>query len=334
MPTDRQVAMVQFHVSCSIWPVPFIYPAWNGFSPDCVAILGPLSATAKSLILHLVAVALFALGLVLTLRRETPPAHGPEKLIRFGPMFFAVPLAVFGMQHFALFDVVKFAVPAWMPAHPFWVYLVGTALIAACLSILTGIRSDLAALLIGIMLCLFVLMIYVPNLVRNPHDRFAITVPLRDLALSGGALSLAGTLGAVGRGHPARWLIELGRWFFAVPMLYFGVEHFLHPQFAPGMPFPKTMPTWIPAPTLWSYLTGAVLAICGLGILANQRARAAATWLGIALLFLTVVVYLPLEIAHPSIAISGELDYVADTLAMSGAALLVAGAASAKRAAR
>jgi hypothetical protein len=39
-----------------------------------------------------------------------------------------------------------------------------------------------------------------------------------------------------------------------------------------------------------------------------------------------VFVYLPMEILHPSIVISGELDYVADTLAMSGAALLVAGA--------
>jgi hypothetical protein len=33
-----------------------------------------------------------------------------------------------------------------------------------------------------------------------------------------------------------------------------------------------------------------------------------------------------MEIVHPSIEISGELDYVADTLAVAGAALLIAGA--------
>jgi hypothetical protein len=71
----------------------------------------------------------------------------------------------------------------------------------------------LAALLVGIMLFLFVLTIYVPNLINNPGDRFAITVPLRDLALSGGALALAGVLGSLRHGQSARWLLQLGRWF-------------------------------------------------------------------------------------------------------------------------
>jgi uncharacterized membrane protein len=228
------------------------------------------------------------------------------------------------MQHFALFDTVKVAVPAYMPARFFWAYLVGAALIAACLSILTEIHADLAALLVGIMLFLFVLMIYVPNLIKNPGDRFAITVPLRDLALSGGALSLAGVLGSVRRGQSARWLLDVGRWFFGAPMLYFGVEHFLHPAFAPGMPFPLLAPAWIPGHVVWAYATGTVLVVCGLSILADKHAQAAATWLGAAFLALVVLIYLPMEIVHPSIAISGELDYVADTLAMSGAALLVA----------
>jgi uncharacterized membrane protein len=276
--------------------------------------------------LHLAAVALFVFGLILTLRRRSPPARGLEKLVPFGPLFFAVPLAVFGMQHFALFDTVKFAVPEWMPERFYWAWLVGAALIAACLSILTRIKAGLAALLVGLMLFLFVLMIYVPNLVRNPHDRFAITVPLRDLALSGGALALAGTLGSLRRKQPIPWLVKLGRWFFAAPMLYFGVEHFLHPEFAPGVPFPKLMPTWIPGHPLWAWATGAVLVVCGVCILIRKNAHAAATWLGLAFLLLVVLVYLPMEIVHPSIAISGELDYVADTLALSGAALLVAGA--------
>jgi hypothetical protein len=41
---------------------------------------------------------------------------------------------------------------------------------------------------------------------------------------------------------------------------------------------------------------------------------------------------MPMEIVHPSIEISAELDQVAQTLAMSGAALLVAGAQAGKAA--
>lgn len=307
-----------------------LYGYGIGSSAECVALLAPTWLFGASLWLHLAAVALFAFGLVVTLRRKATAVRGTGNLVRFGPLFFAVPLSVFGMQHFALFDAVKFAVPAYMPGRFFWAYLVGAALIAACLSILTEIQADLAALLVGIMLFLFVMMIHLPNLIENPHDRFAITVPLRDLALSGGALSLAGVLGAVGRGPSARWLLEVGRWLFGAPMLYFGVEHFLHPAFAPGMPFPLLTPTWVPGHVVWAYATGAVLVVCGLSILAGKHAQTAATLLGVALLVLVILLYLPMEIVHPSIAISGELDYVADTLAMSGAALLVARAMAGK----
>jgi uncharacterized membrane protein len=304
--------------------VTIIYVDRIGSSSDCLALLLPVWLFGPSLWLHFAVVVLFAFGLIVTLRRETPAARGIGNLVRFGSIFLAVPLAVFGMQHFALFDSVKFGVPAYMPARFFWAYLVGAALIAACLSILTEIHADLAALLVGIMLFLFVLMVHVPNLIKNPGDRFAITVPLRDLALSGGALSLAGVLGAVRGEQSARWLVQVGRWFFGVPMLYFGVEHFLHPEFAPGMPFPLLTPAWVPGRVVWAYATGIVLVVCGLSILADKHAQAAAAWLGAAFLVLTVLIYLPREIVHPSIAISGELDYVADTLAMSGAALLVA----------
>jgi uncharacterized membrane protein len=307
--------------------VSIIYLYRIGSSADCVAVLAPTWLFGASLWLHLATVALFAFGLVVTLRREATAVRGTRTLVRFGPLFFAVPLAVFGMQHFALFDSVKFGVPGYMPGRFFWAYLVGAALIAACLSMLTEIQATLAALLVGIMLFLFIMMIHLPNLMENPHDRFAITVPLRDLALSGGALSLAGVLG---RGPSARWLLQVGRWFFAAPMLYFGVEHFLHPAFAPGVPLPLLTPTWIPGHRVWAYATGAILVVCGLSILVDKHAQAAATWLGSAFLVLVVLIYLPMEIVHPSIAISGELDYVADTLAMSGAALLVARAMAGK----
>lgn len=302
----------------------------SGFSPHLAAVIAPSWLTGSSLWLHLATVILFTLGLVLTLRRETPRAQGVERMIPFGRMFFAVPLALFGLQHFVFLNEVKDFVPSWMPWHIFWACLVGVALIAASLSILTEIKDNLAALLMGIMLFLFVLMIYVPGLVENPHDRFSITGPLRDLTLCGGALALAGTLGAVGRKQPVHWLVNVGRCFFAVPMLYFGVEHFLHPEFAPGVPYPVMMPPWIPGHLVWAYGTGVVLVVGGGCILANKGARPAAAWLGVAFLLLVVFIYTPREIVHPSIVISGELDDLTDTLAVSGAALLVAGALARK----
>ena len=212
----------------------------------------------------------------------------------------------------------------------FWTCLVGVALIAASLSMLTDIKAGLAALLVGIMLFLFVPLIYPPYLVMNLHDPLAIIGLCRDLGLSGGALALAGNLGVGGRKRPTPWLVNVGRCFLGLSMLDFGVEHFLHPEFAPAVPNPWQTPPWIPDYRLWVYVTGAVFVVCGVSIVMNKGARIAATWLGVAFLLLVVFIYTPMEIVHPSIVISAELDALVETLAMSGAAFLLAGAMPSK----
>jgi uncharacterized membrane protein YphA (DoxX/SURF4 family) len=252
-------------------------------------------------------------------------------VIAFGPLFFAWPLALFGMQHIVFLHDVMTAVPSWMPGHMFWAVFVGIALVAASLSIVTGIKTELAALMVAVMLFLFVLLIYVPNLVQNPGD-LAVTALMRDLSLSGGALALAGTLAEKGPWRRLGWIAVVGRYFFAVAIGEFGVENFLHPTFAPVVPEPDLMtPAWIPGHMVWPYLTGTVLVVCSVAMLLNWRTRLAAAAVGIASFVLLIFIYMPMEIVHPSIEISGELDQVAQTLAMSGAALLVAGAQAKER---
>lgn len=278
-----------------------------------------------SLLVHLASAILFAAGIFFTIRKEGPQPNAISRIISFGPMFFAVPLAVFGIQHFTATNVVVGGVPPWMPWRLFWVYFVGLALIAASLSIITRIKADLAALLVGIMLFLFVLMIYVPSAVRHPHERLAWVLVCRDLSLSGGGLSLAGVL--LTNGRLGRVLAVIGRYFFAIPIILFGGETFLYPDLAPGVPLPQVIPAWIPGHALCAYLSGIILVISGLSIAINNKPRASAVWAGTTLCVLVVLIYTPLAISNPSIEISGSLDYVADTLAEAGAALLVARAA-------
>ncbi len=278
----------------------------------------------SSFLLHFAAIGLFMIGVVVAFRKG-PQARGCDRIIRLGPVFFAVPLAVFGMQHFSATDTVILAVPHWMPGRLFWVYFVGSALVAACLSIVTGAKIRLSAMLVGIMLCLFVLLIYLPLDIRHPRDRFIVASTLRDLSLSGGAFALAATQPEWDNARGARWLATLGRFFFGVPMVFFGIEHFPHPDFAPGVPLELMMPPWIPGHVAWAWFTGTVLVVAGLSLLFNKGARLAATCLGITYLLLVIFIYLPMDVVHPSIEISGELDYVANTLAMAGASLLVAG---------
>jgi uncharacterized membrane protein YphA (DoxX/SURF4 family) len=216
-----------------------------------------------------------------------------------------------------------------MPAHLFWTYLVGFALIAAALSIVLNLKTyaKLAAVLLGSMLFLFVLMIHIPNILAAHDARLFWMIGLRDTAFSGGAFALAGGLSRRAASNRTPVLVTVGRFFIGIPAIVFGVQAFLHPTLVPGIPLGRTTPTWIPGHLFWAYASGAVLVVCGACIVVNKKARMAATYLGIMILLVVLFVYLPIEVAYVS-SIANGLNYFTDTLVLSGAALLLADAIS------
>ena len=64
------------------------------------------------------------------------------------------------------------------------------------------------------------------------------------------------------------YLPVIGRILFAAPMLVFGFGHFGAAADMAGM-----VPSFLPAPTLFVYLTGALLVASGLGIAVGFKAR-------------------------------------------------------------
>jgi uncharacterized membrane protein len=268
--------------------------------------------------------AILVIGLIAVLRIRPWQAPGVEKAVVFGPLFFAVPMAVFAGDHFAFPAQIANIVPSWMPWHLVWVYFVGIDLLAASLSLAVGKYSRLAALLLGIMLFCFVLMIHIPNLIANPGDRFALAIMLRDLSFSCGALAFA--LEQSPSIRPARTfrLLSILRCTIALAAIVFGIEHFLHPNFVPVIPLRRQLPAWMPAHLVLSFTTGTILILAGCALIINRKPRLVASWLGIFVFAVVLLVYVPILLAQPSS--NDALNYVADTLTYSGVALLLAGA--------
>jgi uncharacterized membrane protein len=267
-------------------------------------------------------VALLVIGL-LAAKNDIAQARGLDRIVALTHLCFAIPLAVFGAEHFCIANSMIALLPPYLPGRLFWIYFVGVALIIASLSIATRIQVRWSGLLFGIMMFLFVAMIHFPGALKS-GDRIIWTIVIREMSFGGGGWVLAGiALGRLrGKGNG---LITVGRVLIAIAAIFFGVQHFLHPLGVPGVPLVKQMPTWIPARAVIDYLTGAFLIVGGVCFLLARKTRAAATYLGTWILLLVVGFYGPMLIgalANPSTAAKLEgLNYFADTL-LFGATIL------------
>jgi uncharacterized membrane protein len=265
---------------------------------------------------------------VFVFRKEISAARGWDKLIALGCVFFAAPLAAFAPEHFyGGPEYIQHMAPPWMPVHSFWPYFVGCALLAAATSLTVRKFVRLSSTLLGLMFFLFVCMIYLPSLLAHLKNRFAWTLALRDLSFAAGAWALAGLHSRSSSPRQAKWMTLFGRIVVAIAAIVFATQHFLHPEFAPGVPLQKLTPAWVPLGPLWGYLTGAILLVAGAAMLINKKARTAAASIGLLMAILTLLLYVPLlAMASQAPQILEGINYVADTLLFAGAALLVAGA--------
>jgi len=254
-------------------------------------------------------------------------ARGIDRIVALTYMCFAIPLAVFGAEHFSLGKAMLNGVPPYMPWRLLWVYFVGFALIAASLSIATRIQVQWSGLLFGTMMFLFVAMLHFQGAL-SAGGRIQWTIVFRELSFGGGGWVLAGTALSGNRHSQGRILVTVGRVLIAITAIFFGVQHFLHPLGLPGVPLEKQMPAWVPARPLIDYLTGAFLIAAGVCFLLARKTRMAASYLGAWIVFLVVVLYGPVMIgalANPSTAVQVEgLNYFADTLLFGGVILSLA----------
>ena len=259
---------------------------------------------------------------VFVLRKEISAARGWDKLITLAPVFIAASLAAFAPEHFRGPDFIQQMAPSYMPARWFWPYFIGCALLAAATSLTFRKYLRLSSTLLGLMFFLFVCMIYARGVIRHPDNRMAWIFFLRDLSFCAGAWALASRYSRAASPQLSKWMLLFARFVLAIAAVFYGVQHFLHPQFAPGVPLELKMPSWIPFPSLWAYLAGTILLAGGIALVLNKKPRMAATSIGALMTILTLCPYLVLLLlARGAPQINEAINYVADTLLYAGSAL-------------
>jgi uncharacterized membrane protein len=262
-------------------------------------------------------VAMLVAGLALAHPRFAA-ATGVGKLLALGPVFAAAPLAVFSMEHFTIPRDMAGMVPRWLPAHLFWIYFVGVALLFAGISFIVWRCVRVSAPLLALLFLIIVATIDLPNLHAGLHDRFFWILTVREISFAGGAMALGFSLCP-----RATVLARVGRTIVALVMIFYAVEHFLHPHNVVGVPLEKMTPAWMPAPVLIAYVVGLALLAGGIGLLIPSTARVAAAGAGAVLLVVTFVFYGAILIPEfrTPLAVEG-LNYVYDTMLFAATVLL------------
>src|SRR5467141_718340 len=149
-----------------------------------------------------------------------------DKRQAIGRILVTLSLVVFGVQHFIYGGFVATLVPAFMPGRLFWAYFVGVAFFAAAAGILYHLLARPAATMLGVMFFLFVVLLHIPRIAAHSSDGNEWTSGFVALAMCGGAWILARNSPLAGRETSAPFL-KLGRYFFAVAFVAFGIQHFV-----------------------------------------------------------------------------------------------------------
>ena len=251
-----------------------------------------------------------------------------KDLAQIGRVMFIVVIGALGIQTFicSAFIYELEPVPSWIHAQVVLANLTGFFLVAACLGLVITRLTRLAAVSLGTLLLLWVLILHIRLLVPNPAPDLSFA--FETLALSGIAWTLAmETPPGSGKFQRLNAVIDtvakLGRYGFAISLLAFCVVNFIYHDFIAGM-----IPAWIPAHQFWAYFTGVASLAAGVSILTRVQVRLAGTLLGIMYGSWVLVIHIPYIAANPDSR--GMWTDMLITLALSGGAWIIVGSMSAK----
>ena len=112
---------------------------------------------------------------------------------------------------------------------------------------------------------------------------------------------------------PMNAITALGKWLYALPMLVFGVFHFMNANQMAGM-----VP--IPGGSIWVYVTGLAFLAAGISILLGRLDKLAAILLALMLLIFALSIHLPSVLGGNQSSMSSLLK----DIALAGGALMYA----------
>ena len=109
-----------------------------------------------------------------------------------GRILFAVPFAVFGINHFLMMDYYVGMLTSFIPLGAYTIILTGIMLIVASISIISKKFVKFSTLMLALLLFIFIVTIHIPHLFGDSDKTVTLIALLKDISLMGGSIMIAG----------------------------------------------------------------------------------------------------------------------------------------------
>jgi uncharacterized membrane protein YphA (DoxX/SURF4 family) len=147
--------------------------------------------------------ALVAAGLVLC-AIFSPAGSSMARRQPFFVLLFGICSISFGIVHIIDMPGLLGWIPGWLPpTKMFWAYATTMGFFGAAVAILTGIMAPLAARLLTAEIVIFELLVWIPNLSREPNNHFNWAGNAICIALAGAAWVVSDSIDAAAKTKPA-----------------------------------------------------------------------------------------------------------------------------------
>jgi uncharacterized membrane protein YphA (DoxX/SURF4 family) len=115
-----------------------------------------------------------------------------KNITTIGRILFALPFAIFGINHFLMLDYYLGMLTSFIPLGAYTIILTGIMLIGASISIITKKLVKLSTFMLAFLLFIFIITIHIPHLLAGPDKTATLIALLKDVSLMGGSLMIAG----------------------------------------------------------------------------------------------------------------------------------------------
>lgn len=115
-----------------------------------------------------------------------------KKMTAIGRILFAIPFALFGINHFLMTDYYVGLLTSFVPQGAYTIVIVGLLLIGASVSIISKKYVKVSTIMLACLLFIFIVTIHIPHLFHDQDKTTTIIALLKDISLMGGSLMIAG----------------------------------------------------------------------------------------------------------------------------------------------